>query len=46
MKFQQKDIFLIEIVKEQPNKYSLKQLHRAGKTYTLIHRHGKIVIPK
>ena len=46
MRFQQKDKSLIEIVKEKPNDYSIKHFHGAGKKYSLICRHGKIVIPK
>ena len=46
MKFQQKDKSLIEIAKEKPKDYSIKQFHGAGKTYSLIHKHRKIMIPK
>ena len=46
MRFQQKDKSLIEIAKEKPKDYSTKQFHGAAKTYSLISRHGKIVIPK
>ena len=35
---------LIEIAKEKPNDYSIKQFHRAGKTYSLICRYGETVI--
>ena len=37
---------MINLVNEKPNDYSIKQFHRAGKTYSLICRHVKIVIPK
>ena len=46
MRFQQKDKSLIEIAKEKPKDYSIKQFHGAGKKYSLICRRGKIVIPK
>ena len=46
MRFQQKDKSLIENAKEKSKDYSIKQFHRAGKTYSLICRHTKIVIPK
>ena len=46
MRFQQKDKSLIEITKEKPNDYPIKQFHGAGKTDSLICRHGKIMIPK
>ena len=46
MRFQQKDKSLIEIVKKNPKDHSIKQFHEAGKIYSLICRHGKIVIPK
>ena len=46
MGLQQKDKSLIEIAKERPNYYSIKQFHGACKTYSLICRHGKIMIPK
>ena len=46
MRFQQKDLSLIEIAKEKSNHYSIKQFHGAGKTYSLICRHRKIVISK
>ena len=45
-RFQQKDKSLIEIAKEKPNDYSIKQFHGVGKMYPLIRRHEKIVIPK
>ena len=46
MRFQQKeDKSLIEIAKETLNDYSIKQFHGAGKMYSLICRHEKIVIP-
>ena len=45
-RFQQQDKSLIEIVKEKPNKYSIKRFHGAGKMYPLICKHGGIVIPK
>ena len=43
MRFQQKDKSLIEIAKEKPKDDSIKQ---AGKTYSLICKYGKIMIPK
>ena len=46
MRFRQKDKSLIDIAKEKPKDYSIQQFHGAGKTYSLIYRHGKIVIPK
>ena len=46
MGFQQKVKSLIEIVKEKPKDYSMKQFHGVGKTYSLICRQMKIVIPK
>ena len=46
MRFQQQYKSLIEIAKVKPNDYSIKQFHEAGKAYSLICRHGKIVIPK
>ena len=46
VRFQQKDKSLIEIAKVKPKDYSIKQFHRAGKTYSLACKHGKIVIPK
>ena len=46
MKFQQKDKSLIEIAKEKPKDYSIKQFLGTDETYSLICRHGKIVIPK
>ena len=36
MKFQQKNESLVEISKEKPNGYSIKQFHGAGKMYSLI----------
>ena len=41
MRLQQKDKYLIEIVKEKLNDNSIKQFHGVGKTYSLICRHGK-----
>ena len=46
MRFQQKDKSQIEIAKEKPNNYSIKQFYGASKTYSLICRHKKIMIPK
>ena len=46
MRFQQKGKSLIEIAKETPKDYTIKQFHGAGKTYFLICRHEKIVSPK
>ena len=46
MRFQQKVKSLIEIAMEKPNEYSIKQLHGAGKMYSLICKNGKIMIPK
>ena len=46
MRFQHNDKSPIEIFKEKPKDYSIKQFHGSGKTYSLICRHGKIVIPK
>ena len=46
MRFQQKGKSLIEIVKKQPNNDCAKQFYGAGKKYSLICKHGKIVIPK
>ena len=46
MRFQQKDESLILIAKEWPNHYSIKQFYGTGKTYSVICRHRKIVIPK
>ena len=46
MRFQQKDKSLIEIAKEKPKDYSIKQFHGAGKTYSLICKNGKIMIQK
>ena len=31
---------------EKPNDYCIKQFYWAGKTYSLICKHGKIIIPK
>ena len=36
MRFQQKDKSLIEIAKEKPKDYSIKQFHGADKVYSLI----------
>ena len=36
MRFQQKDESLIEITKEKPKDYSIKQYNRAGKKYSPI----------
>ena len=36
MRFLRKDIYLIEIAKENPNDYFIEQLHGAGKIYSLI----------
>ena len=46
MRFQQKDKSMIEIAKEKPIDYSIKLFYGAGKTYSLICRQEKIVIPK
>ena len=46
MIYQQKDKSLIEIAKEKPNNYSMKQFHGVGKTYSFICKNGKIMIPK
>ena len=46
MRFQQKDRSIIEIAREKPKDYSIKQLHGAGKTYSLNCKNGKIIIPK
>ena len=46
MRLQQKDKSLIEIAKEKPKDYSIKQFHGASKKYSLICKHGKIVVPK
>ena len=46
MGFQQKDKSLIEIANEKYNNYSIEQFHGAGKTYSLISQHRKIMIPK
>ena len=46
MRFQQRDKSLIEIANEKPNDYSIKHFRGAGKTYSLICKHRKIVIPK
>ena len=46
MKFQQKDKFLIEIVKVKPKDSSIKQFYEADKMYSLLCRHRKIVILK
>ena len=46
MRVQQKDKSLIEIAKGKPNDYSIKKFYGTGKTYSLICRHGKVVIPK
>ena len=46
MRFQQKDKSLIEIAKQKPKDYSIKQFHGAGKKYSLIYRNGKFVVPK
>ena len=43
---QQKDKSLIEMINEKPDDDSIKQFHGAGKTYSLICKNGKIVIPK
>ena len=45
IRFQQKDKYLIGIVKEKPNDYSIKQFDGAGKTYSLICKQMKIMIP-
>ena len=45
-RFQQEDKSLIEIAKEKPNDYSIKQYHGADKMYSLICRQRKIMIPK
>ena len=46
MSYEQKDKSLIEIAKEKPKDHSIKQFHWVGKTYSLICRHRKIMIPK
>ena len=46
MRFQKQDKHLMEITKEMPKDYSFKQFHGAGKTHSLISKHGKIVTPK
>ena len=46
MGFQHKNKSLIEIPKEKPNNYSIKQFYRVDKTYSLLCRHRKIIIPK
>ena len=46
MRIQQKNKSLVEIAKKEPNDYSTKQYHGAGKKYSVICRRGKIVIPK
>ena len=46
MIFQQKDKSLIEIAKGEPKDYFIKQFHGAGKMYSLIYRHMKILIRK
>ena len=45
MRFQQqKDKSLIEVAKEKPKDYFIRQLHGAGKTYSLIYKNEKIMI--
>ena len=46
MRFQRKDKSLIEIAKEKPNYFSVKQFHGADKAYSHICRHRKIINPK
>ena len=46
MRFQQQDNSLIEIAKVKSKAYSIQQFYGAGKTYSLICRHGKFVISK
>ena len=46
VRYQQHDKSLIGIYMEKPKDYSIKQFHAIDKMYSLICRHGKIVIPK
>ena len=46
MRFQQKDKSLIEIAKEKPKDYFIKQFYGAGKTYSLTCRYRNIMIQK
>ena len=46
MRSQQYDKFPIEIAKEKPKDFYIKQFHRAGETYSLFCKHRKIMIPK
>ena len=46
IRFQLKDKSLIEITEKKHKDYSINQFHGAGKTYSLICRHRKNVIPK
>ena len=43
MRFQLEDESLIEIAKEKPKDYSIKQFHGTGKTYSLICRHVFVI---
>ena len=36
----------MKLPRKKPKDYSIKQFHGAGKTYSLICKHGKIMIPK
>ena len=44
MRFQQNQMSLIEIAKEKT--IFIKQFHEADKTFSLISKHGRIVISK
>ena len=46
MSFQQKDKALIEIAKEMPHIYYIKQFHWVDNIYSLIYRYREIMIPK
>ena len=46
MRFQQKDKSLMQITKDKPNDYSIKQFNGADKTNSLISRHDHTVISR